>query len=681
MKGLQIFSLPSKRASYEPISEERDRRRHTFFPPQCLFISVIVFLLLMGFAVQHASWQNTLNTSHTSAIPVNATTANSISSHHEILPTFLKLMDPESNTPLYALDNPTYELFKSFQLISSLATAKNDFDDENSDKDPSFLLQVTPHRIASGESITLSWDAAKVQPDDWLVLQCTSHEPQYQHPRHYHATNSNKNDAHILEVATMKQVQATAQNPSSWTMEQFPVARFETCQFGLYRQPYEHEHTLQPLATATFVLHAPQRPTAIHWALTNRTDAYIVHFVTGTNGTPLLQYNGNLKVTGTSTTYTAADLCSEPANLTEPGKFQSPGVLHQVLLEHLIPGTTLQYQVGVAGGQGIDWSRTYTWTVPDFAQSNYTYLVFGDQGAATHGSAWTAAAIAREVAQPHVMAVHHVGDLSYANGAAHLWDSWFDMIQPYTTQVPLMIAVGNHEYDFWTSRVPGLDPSGATSGYHPKWGTMENDSGGECGVPTAKHFSMPVSYNHSNGVFWYSFDMGMVHTIVLSSEHDFRPGSSQYEFLLHALSSVDRTVHPWLVVEIHRPLYHAEAKWDQNAVGVALRFEIEDLFYDYRVDVVLSGHYHSYFRTCDGLYASRCGHHGAPMHITVGSAGAHLDTVDLYDAPWTETYLKGVFGYGRMTVANASALNFEYVQTVNETYTQVLDDVWIVRER
>ncbi|GAX25700.1 hypothetical protein FisN_14Lh008 [Fistulifera solaris] len=668
MKGLQI----TKRASYEPILDENDQRRH--FYHQCFACLTIVSLVMIGFFVPHPSLLNIQNTS-------NAASTNETSSHHEVLPTLLRLINPETKTPLYALDNPTYEQFKSFQL---LPVVHNDFHiDEKNENDWS-ILQVTPLQIAPGESITLAWDSSRVLPDDWLVLQCTSHQQQ-QLQDHHHSSSKDDNNMQILEVATMDQVVATAQSPSSWTIPAFPVSRFDSCQFILYRSVHEHHSTasttLQPYSVTTFFLHASQRPTAIHWAMTNRTDSWVVHFVTGASGTPVLQYNGNQKVTGKSTTYTAADLCSEPANQTEPGKFQSPGILHQVYVEHLIPGTTMQYQVGVTTGQGIEWSPNFSWTVPDFAQFNYTYLVFGDQGAATPGSEWTAAAVTREVAQQQVMAVHHVGDLSYANGAAHLWDAWFDMIQPYTTQVPLMIAVGNHEYDYWTSRVPGLDPSGAVSGYHPTWGTMENDSGGECGVPTAKHFTMPDMHNHSNGVFWYAFDMGIVHTIVLSSEHDLRPGSPQYDFLMHALSTVDRTEHPWLIIEIHRPLYHAEAKWDQNAVGVALRFEVEDLFYDYRVDAVLSGHYHSYFRTCDGLYASRCGHDGAPMHITIGSSGAKLDTIDLYDAPWTATYLKGVFGYGRLTVANTSALFFEYVQTVNETYTQVLDEVWIVRDR
>lgn len=42
-----------------------------------------------------------------------------------------------------------------------------------------------------------------------------------------------------------------------------------------------------------------------------------------------------------------------------------------------------------------------------------------------------------------------------------------------------------------------------------------------------------------------------------------------------------------------------------------------------------------------------------------------------------------MYGYGRLTVKNATALHFEFVQAsfdANETGT-VLDDIWILRDR
>jgi hypothetical protein len=146
------------------------------------------------------------------------------------------------------------------------------------------------------------------------------------------------------------------------------------------------------------------------------------------------------------------------------------------------------------------------------------------------------------------------------------------------------------------------------------------------------------------GVFWYSHNFANVHTTVLSSEHDLVPGSLQYEWLVADLDAVNRTATPWVVVEMHRPLYEGEAIWAQNDVGIALRMEIEVVLRDYSVDLVLGGHYHAYHRTCDGLYHGRCGRSHAPMHITVGTAGAHLDEAELYQNDWSAVYIPQVYG-------------------------------------
>jgi len=137
------------------------------------------------------------------------------------------------------------------------------------------------------------------------------------------------------------------------------------------------------------------------------------------------------------------------------------------------------------------------------------------------------------------------------------------------------------------------------------------------------------------------------------------------------------------VVEVHRPLYESEKAWDQNAVGIAMRFDIENVLYDYKVDLVLSGHYHAFLRTCDGLFRNRC-HNGGPLHITIGTAGAPLDNKELYETEWTTNYIRSSYGYGKVTVANSSSMLFEFIsagtEDDNATGT-VLDHVWIKRNR
>ena len=249
------------------------------------------------------------------------------------------------------------------------------------------------------------------------------------------------------------------------------------------------------------------------------------------------------------------------------------------------------------------------------------------------------------------------------------------------------------EYDHIEGGDNGKDPSGVTTphGYMPIWGNFRRDSGGECAVPVAQRFQMPQSYPNNNnrtirtnGVFWYSYNFANVHTTVLSSEHDMSKGSPQHLWLEMDLASVNRSVTPWLIVELHRPLYNGEVDVRNNNVGIGMRMGIEHLLRDYNVDVVLAGHYHSYHRTCDGLFRGRC-HNGGPIHLTIGTAGAKLRTKNIiYPNRWSQKSIMGEYGYGRVTVSNASMLHFEFVKAgpKDDNHTgQVLDDVWIARDR
>jgi hypothetical protein len=47
----------------------------------------------------------------------------------------------------------------------------------------------------------------------------------------------------------------------------------------------------------------------------------------------------------------------------------------------------------------------------------------------------------------------------------------------------------------------------------------------------------------------YSFSYGLVHIIVLSSEH---PQGPQVEFFLKDMASLQRSVTPWVIVHLHR---------------------------------------------------------------------------------------------------------------------------------
>lgn len=100
-------------------------------------------------------------------------------------------------------------------------------------------------------------------------------------------------------------------------------------------------------------------------------------------------------------------------------------------------------------------------------------------------------------------------------------------------------------------------------------------------------------------IFWYSFDFGSLHTTVLSSEHSCGPGSKQRAWLEQDLASVDRAKTPWLVVELHRPMYTNEQAPDQ-IVAQMLQKQFEDLLIEYPVVMFIYPVAH-----CEGLQGER----------------------------------------------------------------------------
>ena len=111
-------------------------------------------------------------------------------------------------------------------------------------------------------------------------------------------------------------------------------------------------------------------------------------------------------------------------------------------------------------------------------------------------------------------------------------------------------------------------------------------------------------------------------------------------------------------------------------VSEGLQEEIEYLLYTYQVDLVLSGHYHSYFRSCQGLYSYKCAN-GGPTFITVGTGGAPLDdnSMSLMPNQYTEFFDKTHWGVGRASVFNSTALHWEFVAVGGH----VTDAIWLTK--
>ena len=506
-------------------------------------------------------------------------------------------------------------------------------------------LSVHPALVGNGDWVTVQWKGRSApSPRDWIGMYCPTDKPADEYVEYWL----------VRDIPTHREgygsVAVRAYN--------FRV----NCQFRYYG----NESVTQLLATSNHLRFKGGRkvPLQGHLALTGDPTEMRVQWTSGIEyTTPVVHYGLSADrldrtATGGSHTYTASDMCGSPANKST--LFIDPGFLHDVLVRGLLPSTSYYYQYGSDGAYSE--VRTFTTSPALGSDLPVKIVTYGDMSASAAAEK-TASLVEHEI-NNGVGLVLHQGDLSYAVGYSYLWDQWMHLIEPMAVRVPYMIAVGNHEQDHMdkSSKDPS-NPEG--TGFHPSWGNYGYDSGGECGVPTVSRFHMP---ENGNRAWWYSFNYGSIHFTVMSTEHDFTPGSAQYKWLENDIRSVNRNTTPWLILVAHRPLYSSQKFFADYVMSIHMRDCLEELLHQQGVDLMLCGHYHSYERTCP-VYKERCLTKGT-VHIVLGGAGVYIDYEEQYRVAWSQ-HFETSFGYGRLT-ANRTSLLWEYVRNVDQSVTDMI---------
>ncbi|RHY22041.1 hypothetical protein DYB38_004173 [Aphanomyces astaci] len=450
--------------------------------------------------------------------------------------------------------------------------------------------------------------------------------------------------------------------------------------------------TFQTLAVSPVVkmVRGNTEPLQVHIALTKNQDEMSISWTSDKVKCPTVRYYTETDsresdeftyVAATGASYTAADMCSAPANITSAQLYIPSGVHYTGVIKNIPAGATVKYQVG---SNASGWSKIKDFVMPDLASKEASsFFVFGDVGTwvtATNGtglpgrSAGTLQRVADDLdrGDHNYQAVLHVGDLSYADSIGYEWEQFMSLIEPVASQLPYMVSVGNHEYCYLNS-TKAIDISGEAKTFYaikPK-----ASSGGECGVPTALRFNVP---DNGNKVFWYSFNAGLAHHVVLSSEHDFNAGSRLRKWLEADLAAVDRTALPWVFVHFHRSMYVSMS--GTFTYTDILRPALEPVLKKYAVDAFFSGHTHAYERTCPVLdqtcVTGPNGEAKGPVHIMIGSAGKALDPEPWESRAWSIKQLR-TYGYGRLHVHNATHAQVEFVLNSDGT---VADNSWIVSD-
>ncbi|KAK7244922.1 hypothetical protein RIF29_39751 [Crotalaria pallida] len=315
------------------------------------------------------------------------------------------------------------------------------------------------------------------------------------------------------------------------------------------------------------------------------------------------------------------------------------GEIHNVVIGPLKPNTVYYYTLG-------DSPRGYSLkTAP--SQFPIKFAVVGDLGQ----TEWTQSTLEHINKSSYDMLLLP-GDLSYADTAQNLWDSFGRLVDPLASQRPWMVTQGNHEVE----KIPLIHRTPFTA-FNARW-------------------RMPFEESGSNSNLYYSFDVAGVHVIMLGSYTDFDHDSDQYKWLQEDLKKVNRGKTAWVVVLIHAPWYNSNTAHQGEDESVDMKDSMEDLLYQARVDVVFAGHVHAYERFTR-VYkdkSDKCG----PVYINIGDGGNREGLASDYMDPKPEISLfrEASFGHGTLQVVNTSHALWNWHKNDNDEAV-ASDSVWL----
>jgi hypothetical protein len=268
----------------------------------------------------------------------------------------------------------------------------------------------------------------------------------------------------------------------------------------------------------------------------------------------------------------------------------------------------------------------------------------------------------------------HLGDVGYADDALlhepltwayeAAWDEYMDQAcGAFASRAPYMVLPGNHEAECHSPACVAKYASRALK--------LSNFSAYNA------RFRMPSSESGGAANMWYSFDVGPLHVVALSTESDFPgapdvchvPGASCGGFcdalgcgdwrpwLEADLKSVNRSATPWVVVGGHRPLHSVkdlDADGEPAGTDASLVAALSGLFATYDVDLYVSGHQHAYERN---------GPFNGTTHVVTGAGGedeGHSDYSAAQDPPWNVLWDNKTYGYAVLE-ATGDELSFTQV--------------------
>ncbi|HRH69364.1 MAG TPA: metallophosphoesterase family protein [Flavobacteriales bacterium] len=363
----------------------------------------------------------------------------------------------------------------------------------------------------------------------------------------------------------------------------------------------------------------------IHQSSSSSSDLSFDLELTGLDGTagihrgPYLQTNTSSGVTIVWTTDVPTDsrvrFGPSPVDLSTVVDLPATTLHHEVVLTGLQPNTTYYYAIG-SSTQDLssgDASTFFTTHPVQGSERPCRIWVIGDAG--------TAYAAQRSVRDSYINFTNGshkadawimLGDNAYGHGreSEYQLGVFRNMYEGILRNSTLWPAPGNHDYD------SGASASAGTGPYYELFAMPKLGQAG--GVP-------------SNTEAYYSFDIGNVHMISLDSDGVPLGTTGAMATWLTADLAYAKANSKWIMAYWHHPPYskgshNSDLTSDSGGLMRDMRQNIVPILEAYGVDLVLTGHSHSYERSylIDGHYGTSGTFNPATMgkNMTSGRSGA-----------------------------------------------------------
>lgn len=235
---------------------------------------------------------------------------------------------------------------------------------------------------------------------------------------------------------------------------------------------------------------------------------------------------------------------------------------HTVEFTGLKPGTKYAYRLG----DDVNWSEFFHFRTASDKPEPFSFVYFGDAQNDVR-SMWSR--VVREAFSdvPRAAFMLHAGDLINDPSRDEEWGEWFHAGSWINAHIPVVAIPGNHEY--MRRRILGVKANRILS---PYW---------------RPQFAFPLNGPKGLEESAYYIDYQDMRLVSLNSNEDI---AIQSKWLDHVLKKSDKT---WNILTFHHPIHSMVQHRDNPSLRAAWMPVIDRR----RVDLVLSGHDHSYGRS------------------------------------------------------------------------------------